>query len=178
MEIKKKKLNLGSGFKKIKDAVNVDFNCKSTPDYIIDLNKTPYPFKKNQFKEVFCYDILEHLEDTITVMKEIHRITEKGAKIIIESPHFSSANAFTDPTHKHFFSVFSFDYFTGENQWGYYLENKYCFKTIEKKIIFGPGFINKLREKFFNRHKKLYESKYAWRYPAVKIRVVLENQGR
>ena len=173
--VEAKKLNLGSGQRKIKGALNVDFNLSSKPDRVCNLNKFPYPFKKDQFNEVFCYDILEHLDDLISVMKELYRVTKNGAKIVIESPHFSSANAFTDPTHKHFFSAFSFDYFTGENEWHYYLEGKFCFKTLERTIVFAPDIMNKFRQKFFNNHKKLYESKYAWRYPSQKIRIVLET---
>ncbi len=170
-----KTLNLGSGQRKIRGALNLDFNRQSNPDLIYDLNKTPYPFKANQFNEIICFDVLEHLDDLIAVMGELHRVTKKGARIIIESPHFSSVNAFCDPTHKHFFSIFSFDYFTGENQWHYYLKGKFSFKTLERRIVFAPGFVNKIRGKFFNKHKKLYESSFAWRYPALKVKIVLET---
>lgn len=44
-------------------------------------------------------------------MEEIHRVAAQGARVIIKVPHFSSHDAFTDITHKHFFSSRSMDYF-------------------------------------------------------------------
>ncbi|MCX6809681.1 MAG: methyltransferase domain-containing protein [Candidatus Berkelbacteria bacterium] len=167
-------LNFGSGERRIKNAFNVDVNEYCKPDLVWDLNKTPYPFEKNRFEKVYCYDILEHLDDLLSVMGELHRICKPSAKIIIEAPHFSFVNAYTDPTHKHFFSLGSFDYFTESNQWKYYTENKFRFKPIKKKIVFQKGLFKKCLERFFNAHPKLYESKFAWLVPAEKIELVLE----
>lgn len=108
-------LDFGCGDKKITrsgaEVVGVDNNSWSNADVIHDLDVFPYPFNDNEFNEVVCSDVLEHLTDIPRVMKELHRITKADATIKIRSPHFSSAYAFIDPTHKHFFSIFSFDFF-------------------------------------------------------------------
>ncbi len=168
-------LNLGCGERKLKNAVNLDFNRFSKPDVIHNLEKFPYPFRDNQFSQVFCFDVLEHLSDLMEVMQELHRISANGAIITIELPHFSHPNAYADPTHKHWFSFFSFDYFTGENQWSYYVGEKPLFKTVSKHLYFPKRFLSRLAEKFFNKHPKLYESRYAWIYPAEKIQIELET---
>ena len=169
-----KKLNFGSGERRVGDSFNIDINESSKPDLVWDLNKTPYPFNKNRFEKVYCYDILEHLDDLLKVMGELHRACKPKAIIIIESPHFSYVNAYTDPTHKHFFSLGSFDYFTESNQWKYYTKNKFRFKSKVKKIVFPKGVFKKCLEAFFNSHPKFYESKMAWLIPAEKIKIVLE----
>lgn len=167
-------LNLGSGKRKIKDSLDIDINKASKPDVVHDLNITPYPFEKNTFEGVYCYDVLEHLDDLMSVMAELHRICKNRSLITIESPHFSSVNAYTDPTHKHYFGLFSFDYFTGENMWSYYTENRFRFKNIKRKIIFQKGIFKKCFEWFFNHYPHFYETKIAWVIPAEKIHVVLK----
>lgn len=170
----KKILNLGSGQLDIADSVSIDINSFSSPDIVHDLNKTPYPLKTDTFEEVYCLNILEHLEDLFPVMQEIHRVTKSGGKIIIESPHFSCVNAFCDPSHRHFFSIFSFDYFTGGNEWSYYVKNQTFFKYNKRKIVFRKGLLSKQIGLFFNKHPKLYESRFCFMIPAEKIELELE----
>lgn len=96
----------------VPDSVHVDVNLVSRPHVVNDLNCFPWPFHNNTFQEIFGYDILERLNDIVPMMQEIRRIATDGAKVIITTPHFSSRNAFTDPTHKHYFGIYSFDYFS------------------------------------------------------------------
>src|ERR1700722_18034690 len=113
-------LNLGAGKKRRDDAVNVDLVSATNPELVWDLNRLPWPLPSNHFREVQANDVIEHLDDLISVMEEIHRVCAPGAVVRITVPHYSCANAFTDPTHRHYFSWFSFHYFTGENQWEFY----------------------------------------------------------
>ncbi len=46
--------------------------------------------------------------------EEIHRIARPGGRVEVIAPYFTSVDAYTDPTPKRFFSMRSFDYFTGE----------------------------------------------------------------
>src|SRR3989344_9103927 len=107
----KQVLHLGCGFKKFPGSIGVDINPRSNADIVHDLNKFPYPFKKDRFELVLAEHILEHLDDITKVIKELHRISKNKAKIIIDTSHFSSVDSFTDPTHKHFFTSRTFDYF-------------------------------------------------------------------
>ena len=84
-------LNLGSGRKKIPTAVNLDINPSTHPNVVYDLNRQPWPFRDNQFREVLAYDIIEHLVDIVAVMEEIHRVCDENAVVRITVPHFSSA---------------------------------------------------------------------------------------
>ena len=56
------------------------------------------------------WSVLEHLDDTLAVLHEVHRVARPDALVIIGVPHFSSANSYTDPTHRHHFSGRFLDY--------------------------------------------------------------------
>jgi SAM-dependent methyltransferase len=115
-------LNLGCGTEQLPDALNVDIAAGVKPDLVHDLTTYPYPFPDNQFSKIICKAVLEHLPDVLTTMKELVRVAKDNAVIIIEVPHFSSANAHTDITHQHFFGIRSMDYFTEGGEYNWYTD--------------------------------------------------------
>ena len=104
-------LDIGCGMHKSPGSIGIDFNPLSEADYIHDLDIFPYPFKDNTFDVILCRSVLEHLNDVVKVMEEIHRVGKPGCIVKIIVPFFSSHWAHVDPTHKHFFTSHSFDYF-------------------------------------------------------------------
>lgn len=104
-------LNIGCGKKRFPGAVNVDIRRTEAVDLVHDLNKIPWPFEDGYFDRVMALDILEHLDDLIITMEEIYRITKAGVLIQARTNFWQSEQAFTDPTHKMFFTPHSFDYF-------------------------------------------------------------------
>ena len=159
-----KKLVIGSGRKKIEGAINVDIVSDTNPDVQHDLNQRPWPFPDDSFEEVLAFDVIEHLEDIVAVMNEIHRLCRHGAVVKITVPHFSCANAFTDPTHRHYFSWFSFHYFTGENDFSFYSRSR--FRRRDSRIVFAPTLLNKVVHRLANRYVAEYERRWAWSFPA------------
>src|SRR4051812_22548311 len=135
-------LNLGSGNKAFPDAINLDVTSRTNPDVLHDLNQIPWPFADNSFTEVRAYDVIEHLESVLATMEEIHRICRPGASVQITVPHFSSGNAYTDPTHKQFFSAFSMDYFTEVHPTAFYSPAR--FRVKQEQIQFYPTLLNKI----------------------------------
>lgn len=103
-----KKLNIGCGSDYKEGWVNVDL-IGVKKDVKHDLNKIPYPFKKNTFDEVLMKMVLEHLENPIEVLKEIVRISKNGAKLIIIVPQADSYANKTDIQHKTNFTENSFN---------------------------------------------------------------------
>jgi SAM-dependent methyltransferase len=139
-----KSLQLGSGLGTILPGiVNVDINASTKPDVICDLNAKIFPFRENTFDMIVAISVLEHLDDFFAAMGEIHRISKQGASIHILVPHFSSAAAFVDPTHRQFLSARSCDYFIPgtdiEKNYGFYLP--YRFK-LKKRIVELAGVWN------------------------------------
>lgn len=107
----KKVINLGCGNQRYPNVLGMDALSNSAADIVHDLNKFPWPIDESRLDVVLCFQTLEHLEDLPRVMEEIYRICKHGARIIIEVPHFRSVGAFSDPTHKHFFTTKTMDYF-------------------------------------------------------------------
>lgn len=165
-------LNLGCGLKHREGAVNLDRTPLTAPDVVHDLDRRPWPFPDNRFQRVFAFDVIEHLENVVATMEELHRICRDGARIEITVPHFSSANAFTDPTHRHFFSRFSFDYFDGSHQFGFYSAAR--FKVVRSNLIFTGGIVNRIVGRLANRNPRAYEARWAWVFPAWFISIELE----
>lgn len=107
---KERVLNLGSGAQYESGAVNVDFYADKV-DVRHDLNRFPYPFEDSTFEEIRCFNIIEHLDDVIAAMCELHRIGGNGCLITMRVPHFRSACLYEDLTHRHGFAWRSFDIF-------------------------------------------------------------------
>lgn len=127
------KLNLGCGEKKIPGFVGVDKIKTSAADVVHDLNIFPYPFPDNCADEIVLDNVLEHLGEVIAVMEEVYRLAAPGAIIKIMVPYFKSNSAFTDPTHRHFFTETSFKYFSEENPLHFYTFAK--FKVLKAELI-------------------------------------------
>jgi hypothetical protein len=178
MSILKDILQLGSGKKYCVEATNIDLIASTNPDIVHNLEIFPWPLPSNQFKEVRAFDVVEHLNDIVKTLEEIHRVCVNGAVVKITVPHFSCVNAFTDPTHKHYFSSASFNYFTGDNEFDFY--TKCRFRNNVKNIIFRPTLINKLINKMANKWPQFYENRWAWIFPAWFIYfelVVVKNES-
>lgn len=165
-------LNLGCGRKKIPGAVNVDISSAVGADIVHNLAVLPWPLPSNTFREVHATDVIEHLDDTLAVMEEIYRVCRGGALVHIAVPHFSSANAFTDPTHRRQFSYFSFDYFDPSHPFGFYSHAR--FKRTRAQIVFTPSLSNKLVHRLANRQPHAYEHRWAWIFPAWFLSIDLE----
>ena len=157
-------LHLGAGRKYRPDAVNVDVVAATGPDLLYNLDVRPWPLPDGHFREILAYDVIEHLDDVVRSMEEVHRVSEDGAVVKITVPHFSCANAFTDITHRHYFSAASFNYFTGDNEFDFYTDRRY--RKQAAKIVFQPTMANHVVLRLANRFPAAYERRWAWMFPA------------
>jgi predicted SAM-dependent methyltransferase len=176
-----KLLDLGCGNRKKSGAIGIDINPKTSADVIHDLNKCPYPFKDSEYDQVYADNVIEHLNDVIAVVEEIHRISKPGAQVVIYVPYFRSRWAFIDPTHKHFFTVESFSYYDPEhanNRLFPYSNAK--FKV--EKIIFNERinktgaigwFVNNIVRRCANKDPKKYESFWSQIFPLDELTFIL-----
>ena len=137
-KIKYTKLNIGCGKDIRKGFVNLDILKLPGVDVVWNLNKTPWPFKDNSFDYVTAVSTLEHVKDLIKTMEEIHRICKDKAIVDIRVPHFSSLGAYIDPTHKIFFSYYTFDYFKECFDYNFYSNAR--FKIVKRKILYNKYF--------------------------------------
>lgn len=182
-----KKLNLGCGIDIKEGWINLDSIAVPGVDVVHDIETLPLPFASEKFDEILAQDVLEHV-DYIPVLKDIHRILEKGGILRIRVPHFTSKNNFADPTHKKMFSVNTWDFFVRspaaskhiEKERAYYFD--FAFHTItSRRITFEKSsrifFYNRCTEWFFNispRVQSFYESTGLSRiFPAENILITL-----
>lgn len=98
-----RKLNVGCGNTLKKGFLNIDI--RSPYDKKVNLNNKPYPFKDNSFDYILLDNVLEHLEEPIICLEELHRICTKKGEIEITVPFYNSPNAFRDLTHLRFFNL-------------------------------------------------------------------------
>lgn len=83
-----RKLNFGSGNEKKEGYINADLEGA---DVNFNFNEFPYPFKDNYFDEIYTKDTLDHLDDFLKVMEELHRITKPDGKVRVIVPFYNSS---------------------------------------------------------------------------------------
>ena len=113
------KLNLGCGTDYREDWVNVDMgDCRC--DVKHDLRVLPWPFEDSSVSHILMQHILEHFPHTqfVEIVRELYRVCSNGAVIEIVSPHATSDNYWTDPTHDLPLTTRKFDYFDPEKPLG------------------------------------------------------------
>lgn len=126
------KLNLGCGRKYLDGYVNCDFVDTVRADKYFTLDEFPYPFETGCADEVFMDNVLEHLEDIPKVMSELHRVLRPGGRLRILVPYAKTDWALQDPTHKHFFTEHSLNYFIEGHAYNFYSHVR--FKLIEARL--------------------------------------------
>src|SRR6266511_3157182 len=59
-------LDVGCGQNKYPGAIGIDSNPRSNADVIHDLGILPYPFADNEFDEIICRHVIEHVPDVMS----------------------------------------------------------------------------------------------------------------
>jgi SAM-dependent methyltransferase len=112
----KRILDVGCGWNKTPGAVGIDSNSKTHADIIHDLGEVPYPLADNEFDEIVCRHVIEHVPDVVALVTELYRITKPGGRIKIVTPHYSNPDWPTDPTHRNHLNSYSFNCFIDDRQ--------------------------------------------------------------
>jgi SAM-dependent methyltransferase len=112
-------LNLGCGRRKLDfpeagraaRIVGVDLYATTDADVVHDLDVYPYPFGDSEFDLILLQDVIEHVRNVPATLAEVHRLCADGGEVRFRTPHYSSYYAYSDPTHRHYFSSLAFDDF-------------------------------------------------------------------
>lgn len=163
-------LDVGCGTRKAEpDAVGIDVSPRSSADIIWDLDQLPWPLESDTFDRIHMSHIVEHVRDFSRMMMEIYRVGRDGADVFIVTPHFSSHNSYTDPTHLRHLSARSFQYFTGED-FATFAGSTVRFSIQELELTFGKNFILDGAGRWLaRRNLEWYERHAAWVLPAQDI---------
>lgn len=172
-----KRLNLGCGNDIKEGYVNLDFVKQKGVDVVHDLSKFPWPFRDNEFDEVYTSHFLEHVKDFERTLLEIKRICKNNARVIVRVPHFSCGVTYRDPTHRTFFSYFTFDYYTRENRNYKKLSELNFLKIKKRKLNFTrltfPS-LNYIFNPIINLNPAIYERFFCWMLPCSEVLFELE----
>lgn len=132
----------------------LDFQKDEAVDVVCDLNKGKLPFKDNTFDIVYTHHVLEHIQNIIPLIYEIHRILKPGGRFLIVVPHISYMNSLGDLTHVRLFGWNSFDSFIfGKHA---QIRNNGSFRLIKRKIVFGKVYKKIGIEAFANKFPETY----------------------
>lgn len=96
------KLDFGCGKNKRPDFTGLDIAKFDGVDKVLDVRKTPWPWKDNSVDEAYSSHFVEHLtgSERIGFFNELWRVMKVGATAQIVTPDWSNACAYGDPTHQ------------------------------------------------------------------------------
>ncbi|HLW78620.1 MAG TPA: methyltransferase domain-containing protein [Terriglobia bacterium] len=162
-------LDLGCGRKKQEPgAVGVD-RYPGSADVLAELAHFPWPLADNCAGRVHLSHFLEHQADILRAMAEVHRVAAPGAEVIVVTPHYSSPDSYSDPTHLHHLGLHSFDYFLGDR----FPDFTYAaggFRILERRLTFGGNLLlDNLGRWCAAVSPDFYEKHLAWIFPARNI---------
>ena len=123
-------LNLGAGNSILVGFDNHDFKKhRDEIDIVFDLDKFPYPILDNTYNNVRAIDVLEHLENPLEAVNEIHRILKPNGVFFAKCCGWKNPNFWVDITHKKAFDINSMDYLDIDTdlgkQYDYYTDRKW-----------------------------------------------------
>jgi SAM-dependent methyltransferase len=141
-------INIGCGDKRLDNAIGVDFRQTDATDVVHDLRQYPWPFEDQQFDNAIARDIVEHMIEVVPFFDECWRILKSDGMLYVRTTYFMSEQAYRDPTHYHFFTLESFDYFDPDTTigklYGWYTDKKW---KIIRRAIDGQETIFQLQKR-------------------------------
>lgn len=164
-------LDVGCGSAKYPGAVGIDVSGETDADVVHDLNVHPWPLEDDSFEEVLCQDVIEHVREPYRFMAEIHRVSRSGARVQLRTPHYSSALAYGDPTHVHYFSVMAIRTFE-RPLFAHYTD--FTFRVVSVTLDFWDPWRWVGIARLANRFPSVYEMLFAFWFNAMNIRADLE----
>lgn len=155
-------LDVGCGANKARGALGID--CRPLPevDIVHDLDALPWPLPDNEFDTIRCIHVIEHVADIPRFLREVHRVGAANARVRIETPHFSSLDSWTDPSHRHHLSTHSFDFFAVDG----YLNEGRVFRVERVSLTFRKALSSQCGRLFYRMWPRGYEQNLAYLLPA------------
>ncbi len=170
-------LDLGCGAAKTDGAIGVDRWPAPGVDLIADMATGSLPFAEATFDRVVMNDALEHVADPPRLVADIARILKPGGRLDVRVPHYTSVHAWSDFTHRSWFSVESLKHLTG----GHETYRHYSATPMELasfRLHFWKGWRLLGVEIAANAFPSLYEKYFAFSFPAMALAFTLVKGER
>jgi SAM-dependent methyltransferase len=99
--------------KQVDGAIGIDVVPLPGVDVVATVDER-LPFADNSFDHVFAVHVLEHVDDMVRAMAELHRVLRPTGLLHVLAPWWRHVNAAGDPTHRHPVDVQTIAYFCRE----------------------------------------------------------------
>jgi predicted SAM-dependent methyltransferase len=175
-------LDIGCGPSKKEGFIGIDRLPLPNVDYVTDLEKGLDFLSDNSVDEIYTSNFFEHIDNFEFFLKECHRVVKPSGCINIYVPHFSNPWFYSDYTHKRFFGLYTFLYFSdNSNKYKRKVPNFYSdfkFTMSEQKLIFkSPPFyfrnlVKQVLQRIFNSNtymQELYEDTFCYLFPCQEL---------
>ena len=115
-------IDLGCGKNKVIGSVGLDKVKLESVDIVHDLLSFPYPVENESYDLIYLRHTIEHfsIENIDLILKECYRILKKRGKIQVNVPHVFSISAYTDLTHKSYYTFNSGKFWDKNDSKSYY----------------------------------------------------------
>lgn len=136
------RLNLGCGDSRLEGMIGVDILIRKGTEVVCDL-ESPLPFASQAVDFVYAKSILEHIEHFELLVSELHRVLSSSGELYIYVPHWRNPSYYSDYSHKRFFGLYTFDYFSSPIDQLFRSVPTYSivrFQTLEVKLLFNSPF--------------------------------------
>ena len=173
-------IEIGCGDKKkVQGSIGIDRVPLPGVDVVHDLESGLSFIPDSSVDEISSSHVLEHVAELEFLMKEIHRVLKKDGIHKVTVPHFSNPHYYSDFTHKRFFGLYTFEYFskTTDQKLNRKVHDFYVnfhFRVTHRQFNFKRNLsprniINILiASPLFNASdymKELYEDKFTYMFP-------------
>lgn len=167
-------LDLGCGPNKVPGAFGVDIHPYPGVDQVVDVNQVPWPIANDSFDFIVVRHVIEHVDNLVGFMRELHRIARPNGKIYFETPHFSSINSWNDPTHLRHLSSRWHELFSDS---GYLSAQTGQFHCLRSTVTFGKSWRNRLG-RLISRVRGLekWEKNSAFIFPGMDVVTLLQAE--
>lgn len=104
-------LELGCGSsKRDEDAVGVDILDMEGVDVVGDCLTFLKSLPDDSVDQIYSEHFMEHVDDPLAVLSESARVLKSGGVFRAVIPHFSNPAFYSDPTHRSYFGLYTFNY--------------------------------------------------------------------
>jgi hypothetical protein len=180
------RLDLGCGKRPRSGFYAVDHLDMEGVDVVADLNKPLHLLPNDCSEYIFSRHTLEHIQELLPLMREIHRITKSDGTVEIIVPHFSNVYGYSDPTHVRFFGLYSMYYFVSPEHQpkirrvpAFYTDTRFLIKSL-KIEFYRSSILDKLVSSVFSKFVNLsictqnfYERRLSHLFHARQIRYIM-----
>lgn len=105
-------LELGCGSsKRRREAIGIDILDSPAVDIVGEAREVLALFPAAVVDVVYSEHFVEHVADLPELLAEVARVVKPGGLVEMVAPHFSNPYFYSDPTHRHFFGLYTMCYY-------------------------------------------------------------------